>query len=463
MTHGINYHSDIQAGDRPMTKTTRRNFLKLSGAAAGTGLLSVGSVQGKDDLDGQDNPLTNTDPNLIGTWTASPVPPVPSSADGRSTEGFNDETLRLIVRTSVGGSSLRIRLANTFGEQPVTIGSAEIGIQDEGAAVVPGSNREVTFGDRDSVTIPPGAKVYSNPIDLDVDAEQHLAISLYLPESTGPATHHPLALTTSYIADGDNATTISSSPFETETSQWFYLEGIDVISPDTTGAIVTLGNSITDGFGSTIDTNNTYPDILAERINDSKSIEKSVLNAGISGNRVISDPPLETGFGPNVLARFDRDVLAQTGVTDVILLEGINDIGNAEGEEVDSIGEEVIRGMKQVIARGHAKGLRVFGATLTPFKGADYYSEEKENERQEVNEWIRTSGAFDGVFDFDEALQDPDNPKQLLPEYDTGDKLHPSDRGYQKMAKTVDLSDLASDTQDEDELASIVPSTPSTA
>jgi lysophospholipase L1-like esterase len=442
-----------------MHETTRRRFLKASGAT-GAALIGAGSVLGAGgekgaESDDRDHPLTETKPGLVGTWTASPVPPVPSPEDGRSAEGFEDETLRLIVRTSVGGSSLRVRLANTFGEQPVTIGHTEVGIQDEGATVVSGSNREVSFGDRSSVTIPPGAKVYSNPVDFDVDAEQHLAVSLYLPDSTGPATHHPLGLTTSYIAAGDDAATTAGDSFETETTQWFYLKGIDVVSPDTNGAVVALGNSITDGFGSTIDANNMYPSVLAERVHDTDVIEKSVLNAGISGNRVISDPPLENAFGPNALARLDRDVIAQTGVTDVILLEGINDIGNA-----NATAEEIIRGMKQIIARVHAKELRVFGATLTPFKRADYagyYSAAKEAERQAVNEWIRTSGAFDGVFDFDEALRDPDNPKRLLPKYDSGDALHPSDAGYREMARTVGLDELADESEDENEAESVAP------
>jgi lysophospholipase L1-like esterase len=198
-----------------------------------------------------------------------------------------------------------------------------------------------------------------------------------------------------------------------------------------------------------------YPSVLAERVHDTDVIEKSVLNAGISGNRVISDPPLENAFGPNALARLDRDVIAQTGVTDVILLEGINDIGNA-----NATAEEIIRGMKQIIARVHAKELRVFGATLTPFKRADYagyYSAAKEAERQAVNEWIRTSGAFDGVFDFDEALRDPDNPKRLLPKYDSGDALHPSDAGYREMARTVGLDELADESEDENEAESVAP------
>jgi lysophospholipase L1-like esterase len=425
-----------------MTDTTRRNFLKTGGAAAGAGLLGVGYVQGAvtEAKNGEDNTLTETDDGLVGTWTASPLPP---AEEGRSAEGFDDETIRMIVRTSVGGSDLRVRLANTFGEDALTVGRVEIGVQDEGAAVVPESSHEVSFGDLDSILVPSGAEVYSEPVDLDVEAEQNLVISMYLPESTGPATYHDLARHTTYIADGNETESISGEGFETEVTDWFYLEGIDVVSPDTDGAIVALGNSITDGFNSTLSADNTYPDELTERINDSSTVQKSVLNAGISGNRVLSDVT-----GPNALSRLDRDVIAQTGVTDVILLEGINDIGFSMlgGESYEAVtADEIIYGLKQIIARVHAKGLDIYGATLTPFKGAAYYYEEGEAKRRAVNHWIRTSGTFDGVLDFDDALEDPDNPLQLLPEYDSGDNLHPSDAGYHEMAETIDLSEFVDD------------------
>jgi lysophospholipase L1-like esterase len=442
-----------------MKETTRRNFLKASGAATGAALLGVGSVQGggseggDGESTGDGNALTDTDADLVGTWTASPLPP---AEEGRSAEGFDDETVRMVLRTSVGGSSPRVRLANTFGEDTLTIGHVEIGVQDEGATVVPGTSRSVSFGDLDSILVPAGAKVYSEPVDLEVDAEQNLVVSIYLPEATGPATYHELARHTTYIADSNRAEDASAEGFDTEVTDWFYLEGIDVVSPETNGAIVTLGNSITDGFNSTLDADNTYPDELAERINDSSSVQKSVLNAGISGNRVLSDIA-----GPNALARLDRDVITQTGVTDVVLLEGINDIGfnMIEGESYEAVtADEIIYGLKQIIARVHAKGLNIYGATLTPFKGADYYYGEGEEKRQAVNEWIRTSDAFDGVFDFDEALEDPDNSLQLLPEYDSGDNLHPSDAGYHEMAETVDLSEFDNEGEEDESASGVLPS-----
>lgn len=442
-----------------MNEITRRDVLKTSGAAAGAALLGIGSVQGggsdgkEDGTNGEENPLTSTDSGLVGTWTASPQQATPEAG---FTDGFDDQTLRMIVRTSVGGSSLRIRLANTFGEESVTVGDVEVGLQDEGAAVVSGSSHEVTFGDLGSVPIPPGAKIYSDPVDLEVDAEQNLVVSMYFPKPTGPPTTHADSLKTSYIATGNHVDDTSSDVFDSPASgesdvltAWYFLEAVDVVSPDTTGAIVTFGNSITDGVGSSLDADSTYPDLLAERINDTSTVEKSVLNAGIGGNRILNS---SDGGGVNALARLDRDVFGQTGVTDVILLEGINDIGFSELEDgsYEAVtAEDIIWGMKQIIARVHAKGLNIYGATLTPFKGALYYYSEGEEKRQTVNEWIRTSGAFDGVFDFDEALQDPDNPKRLLLDY-TEDNLHPNDAGYEAMAEVVDLSALASESEDQD-------------
>lgn len=442
-----------------MSRIARRDFLQAGGAAAALSLLGIGSVQadsGKGEENRkapkQDRSATETRQDLVGTWTASPIRPGPGFGENRSSEGFDDETLRMIVRTSVGGSSLRVRLANTFGEEPVTIDHVKVGLQEEGAAVVSGSNRKVTFGGLSSVTIPPGAKVYSDPVNLEVDAEQHLAVSLYLPEPTGPATYHFGVFQTSYISENDNTASVSGNEFTTEMTEWYFLEGIDVVSPDTTGAIVTLGNSITDGFGSTLDANHTYPDFLANRINDTDSIQKSVLNAGIGGNMILND---REGGGISALARLDSDVIAQTGVTDVILLEGINDIDN----EPLASSEEIIWGMKQIIARVHAKGLNIFGATLTPagyVEDADWETpDEFEAHRQTVNHWIRTSGAFDGVFDFDNALKDPDNLRHLLPEYDSGDGVHPSDEGYRRMAEIIDLEELANGNQNKDKSAAM--------
>lgn len=407
---------------------SRRDFVKTAAGVA------VGSAAGASNVhahqsDKHAGNATAKD-GFIGTWTASQQPPYD---DGISNRGFEDQTLRMMSRTSIGGQGVRIRLANTFSSQPVTFDRVTIGIRDEGAAVDAETVQEVTFAGSSSVRIPPNARVVSDPVSLSVEEEQDLATSLYTADATGPTTWHALPTKTSYISEtGDHTTDSGGSAFSTEVTSWFFLDGIEVIAPDADGAIVTLGNSITDGYASTLDANAAYPDVLAERINDRNDLHKAVLNAGISGNRLLTN---SDRFGVNAIARLDRDVLTQTGVTDVILLEGINDIG-AEG----SAAEELIAAMQQIIRQVHAQDVRIHGGTLTPFKGADYYSPEGEEKRQAVNEFIRTSDAFDSVIDFDEAIRDPDNPLQMRPEYDSGDNLHPNDAGYEAMAEAIELN-----------------------
>ena len=425
-----------------MSRLTRRNALRTIGGLAGLGL--AGSAFGDrsdDEPTAGDGPAsgTNRESPYVGTWAASPQAPLD---EGPSAAGFENETLRLIARTSVGGRAVRIRLSNAFGDEPITFDRASVGIRAADAGIESGTLRRVTFGGDARVTIPPGARVMSDPVELHVGAEQDLAVNLYAEAATGPATWHQLETKTSYVSSGDYTGDSSGDAFSTEVPHWFFLEGVEVLAPDADGAIVCLGDSITDGFGSTIDADATYPDVLAERVNDHPGLRKSVLNAGISGNRVLNDSDV---FGENALARFDRDVLTQTGVTDVILLEGINDIGfeRTEGPEfrptTSVTAAEIIDGYRQLIRRAHARGVRIFGGTLPPFKGADYYYEAGEAKRQAVNEFIRTSGAFDGVIDFDEAIRDPNDPERMRPVYDSGDNLHPGDAGYRAMAEAVDL------------------------
>jgi len=427
-----------------MTKITRRGVVKSIGAATGLALSSsvtdvIASEPEKRSTKQPDRP----DTQFVGTWTASQQAPYEG---GVSHQGFENQTLRLMARTSVGGQGVRIRLANTFGSEPVTFDRVSIGVraQADSAAIEPATLRQVTFGGDTEVTLTPGGRVMSDPVDLQVAPEQDLAVNLYVADPTGPTTWHALPTKTSYISSaGDYTDTSSGDAFTTETPHWFYVDGIEVVSPETRGAIVCLGNSITDGFASSLDANHAYPDFLAERVNDRTSLRKSVLNAGISGNRVLNDSAC---CGVNALARFDRDVLAQTGVTDVLLLEGINDIGfekltnDSTAPHTSVTAEQIIDGYQQLIRRAHAKNVRIIGGTLTPFKGAGYYYPEGEQKRQRVNEFIRSSGAFDGVVDFDKAIRDPDNPKRMLPKYDSGDHLHPNDAGYRAMAKSVDLS-----------------------
>jgi lysophospholipase L1-like esterase len=388
----------------------------------------------------------------VGSWSTSPQPPTELTAEGISAHGFNNQTLRLIVHPHFGGPVLRLRLANTFGTDTITFGAVYVGIRQLGAAVVPGTNRAVTFGGERQVMIPAGAEVLSDAVALTVRAEQDLAASLFVADRSGPATWHWDARQTNYVsAGGNHAGDPAATAFTTSVTSWFFLDGVDVRAV-AVPAVVTLGDSITDGANSTVDANHRWPDFLARRLLALPARrQESVLNEGISGNRVLHDSPC---FGVNALARLDRDVLAQHGVRTVILIEGINDIGFSEVTATNSppgisfgcflpntevTAAQIIAGYRQIIAQVHAKGLRILGGTLTPFQGAFYYSTAGEAKRQAVNSWIRTSGAFDGVVDFDRATRDPANPLRLLPAYDSGDHLHPNDAGYAAMANAVDL------------------------
>jgi lysophospholipase L1-like esterase len=423
-----------------MVQLSRRGFLQAAGTAGG-GALAGGTISSL--LSGRD--VEQTAPSeesqqFFGTWHASPQPPYDS---GISQEGFADETYRLMTRTSIGGRGLRLRFANTFSSDSLTLEEVSVGVRDSGASIEEGTLRTVTFGGDDSITIPGGGRVLSDSVSLSVEPEQDLATSVYISESTGPTTWHQLPTKTSYTSESGNLTgTALGSGFSEEFTHWFFLEGIEVINPDTVGSVVCLGNSITDGFNSTIHANAAYPDFLAERVNETESLRKSVLNAGISGNRILHDSPC---CGVNALTRYDRDILAQPEVTDVILLEGINDIGFENFEDpqfappTSVSAEEIIDGMQQLIRRAHSHEVRIFGGTLTPFEGASYFYEEGEQKRQRVNEFIRTSGAFDGVIDFDRAIRDPSDQRQILSEFDSGDNLHPNDAGYEAMANEVNL------------------------
>jgi lysophospholipase L1-like esterase len=368
----------------------------------------------------------------VGTWSTSPV---------EEGQAFEDQTLRQIVHISIGGDWLRVRFSNRFGTVPLVIDAASIGIQDIGAAVVPGSLRELTFGGEASVAIAAGAKVLSDPVELTVADEADLAVSLYVSENnTGGSTMHSLAWQTSYISPAGDFTADEVMAVADTTTSWFWLTGVEVLAKRKTYAVVTFGDSITEGCCdfSNVDTNTRYPDELARRLLSSYKGKVTVLNEGISGNRILND-----FFGPNAQVRLDPDVLTQSGVTHVILLEGINDIGFGAFNPAFAVdANEIIAGYKQIIERAHAMGLKILFGTLLPYYEAGYFSEAGEAKRQAVNEWIRTSNLHDGVVDFDEAMRDPSQPgpyPSLLPAYDSGDNLHPSAAGYAAMAEAVDL------------------------
>ena len=365
---------------------------------------------------------------------------------GQSPLHFSNQTLRQIVHVTVGGSRLRVVLSNTFGTVPLTIGAAQVALRDRDAAIILRSNRILTFGGEARTTVPAGAVLISDPVDLVVRDFADLAIDLYLPDDTAatktPITTHAASWQTNYVSPPGNHAGTVNMPVQTTTayrrgdrrpgSTWFFLARVEVMTTAQAGAIVTLGDSITDGTGSTIDTNNRWPDHLARRLAKAGA-RMAVLNAGIGGNRVLNE-----GNGPSALARFDRDVIAQTGVTHVIVLEGINDIGqdqNASPSAADLIGAH-----KQMIERAHARGIKIYGATLTPFEGANSWTSVGEAKRQALNEWIRTSKAYDAVFDFDAAVRDPSNPTKTLARYDSGDHLHLNPAGYEAVANIIDLT-----------------------
>lgn len=369
----------------------------------------------------------------VATWMASPM-------EGTWSESFQNQTVRMIAHVSIGGSRVRVEFSNAFGKESLAIGSAHVGIQANGAATVPGSDRALKFGGSASVIIPPGALEVSDPVDLTVSPLSNLAVSVYVPEQTEPATYHASGLHTTYVSGAGNFAADQNMSSQWTTASYYWLSGVDVEASADSGAIVAFGDSITDGAHSSLDANMQWPSQLADRLHKNAATSSvAVVNAGIGGNRILHDMS-----GPNALARLDRDVIARDGVKYLIVLESINDLGwphqpAAHGSQ-EVTAEQLIAGFQQIIDRAHAHGIKVFGATLTPYEGANYYSEEGEQKRETINRWIRTSGAFDGVIDFEAATRDPNNPKRFLPANDSGDHLHPDDTGYTAMANAIDLS-----------------------
>src|SRR6266852_5171596 len=391
----------------------------------------------------------------VTTWTTA------NAASDQPTV-FSNQTIREIVHTTIGGSAVRIRLSNTFGTRAIRLDAVFIGLQktglqkvglpEDGAALVPRSNHEVTFGGNRSIAIPEGAEALSDPISFSVGSEQNLAISLFTAGETGPATAHGSAFQTNYVSGAGNfaaeegANAFAMAAGSKTTGSWYFLSAVEVLAPaDVKGAVVALGDSITDGASSRPDKNERWTDVLARRLlaGDTKT---AVLNAGIGGNRVLTSSPC---WGQNALARLGRDVLAQAGIEAVILFEGTNDIGQPDAPAADTnpcrsrtqvTADEIIAGYKQIIARTHARGLKIFGATILPYQGLGAWTASGEAKRVAVNQWIRTSGAFDGIIDFDADLRDPTTPARLAPQYDSGDHLHPGPAGHEAMGNAVDLA-----------------------
>lgn len=383
--------------------------------------------------------------NWVGTWAtavvARPVTPqAPVAPQAPQALQINNQTLRQVVHISVGGTSVRVIFSNVFGTAPLTIGAAHVALRATDAGIAAGSGRPLTFSGRPGTTIPAGAVMVSDAVALTVPPFADLAIDAYLPGDTAsgssPLTVHNGALQTNYLSQPGNHAGAADFPVASTMAAWFFLGHVEVVPSGPAGAVVLFGDSLTDGTRSTPNTNNRWPDHLARRLLKQPNVRMGVLNMGIAGNRLMTD-----GAGVNALARFDRDVIAQNGVTHLIVLEGINDLGQAR-ENPPAV-DDLIAAHRQLIARARAKGLRVYAATMLPFEGTTfpgYYTPEKDAMRRAFNEWLRTSRAYDAVIDFDAAVRDPAAPSKLLPKYNGGDNLHLNDAGYEALANAVDLA-----------------------
>jgi lysophospholipase L1-like esterase len=388
-------------------------------------------------------PPPATPPAAPATAPAPPPAPAPGTPQRRfgiprAVPGLSNQTIRMIVRTSIGGGQVRIRLAQAFGAPAVTIGSAHLATRAEGASIVPSSDRPLTFSGKPAATLYAGQVLVSDPVALDVRPLSDLAVSLFFPGETGPPTGHTFGLRPTYVSTaGDTTAAAAMTDLATTAESYYWLSGIDVVAPTTSATLVTFGDSITDGDQSTPDTLGMWPAVLATRLQGNRATAGiGVVNAGISGNRVLGD-------NNSGLARLARDVLAVPGVRWMTLMEGINDITGAtrSGQAGKTFtAETLIAAYRQVIETAHAHGVRVIGGTLTPYGGSNVFTDDGEAIRQAVNAWIRTGKGFDGVIDFDAATRDPQAPARFRAEADSPDLLHPANPGYALMARAVDLS-----------------------
>ena len=396
-----------------------------NGAAQGGGQLN-GAAQGGGQLNGR-GPGAPGSSGQQGRGRAPQLNP-PATV--------TNQTVRMVAHTSIGGSRVRVEFSNAMQGAAVTLGPAHIAIRDKESAIVPGTDRILTFDGKPTCVLRPGVLIYSDALNLDFPAMTDLAVSVYVPGDSGPPTYHGVGLHTGYVSPGDTTAQVLM-PEPTLTRAYLWLTAIDVMAPPDASAIVAFGDSITDGNGTTNDGNANWPSVLARRLAANKATAHiAVVNSGISGNQV-----LRTFYGESALARFDRDVLSRAGVKWVVLLEGINDMTIHGQNAADPLtAEDMIAGYRLLISRAHDRGIKVMGATVTPTERTLAGSGQVEQIRTAVNQWIRTGKAFDAVADFEAAVRDPDQPTHLKAEYDSGDHLHPSDAGDQAMANSVNLS-----------------------
>ena len=351
------------------------------------------------------------------------------------TPDFTDTTLRQIVRVSVGGTRIRVRFSNAFGKTALVITSAHVAKAAANGSIEPTSDKPLTFAKETSVSIPAGAPIVSDPIAFALAPLSDFAVTIHLQGAPDGVTMHAGSRATSYF-QGGNAVAETALLSAQTVDHWYFLNGVDVAGAKSSRAVAILGDSITDGKNSTTNGNTRWPDDLARRFRANKHTRNiGVLNEGIGGNRLLHD-----GLGPNALARFDRDILAQAGVRWLVVLESVNDIGTCTTNcDLDQLIRDILQAYQQIILRARSHQIRVYGATILPFRGSFYATPETERARQRVNQWIRGSGQFDAVLDFDAVTSDPQNPAQLSPRMDSGDHLHPSDAGYRSMADSIPL------------------------
>lgn len=384
----------------------------------------------------------STPSHWVATWAASPQ--AASPRDPVAVHGFADQTVREIVFASVGGSRVRVRVTNRYGARPLRVGRAMIALDPGGGETTAGAAVPLSFRGSPSVTVAPGAEATSDPAPLAVAPLRDLAISMFLPSRTGPATGHALAEQLSYVVPGDEVGRRRLPTATAAPSSSFFLDDVSVLAPpDVRGAVVAVGDSITDGFGSTLDANQRWPNDLARRLDAQRGPRLSVVDEGIAGNRVLTGSAC---YGPSAVARFGADALSQPGARDVIFLEGTNDLGLSQARGACSLphqevsAAQVVAGDERIIRKAHRAGMRIFGATILPFAGSRYWTEAAEAKREAINRWILSSHAFDGVINLARVLGDPTRPHVLAPRYDSGDHLHPNDAGYQAIANAVDLT-----------------------
>ncbi|WP_149548302.1 SGNH/GDSL hydrolase family protein [Streptomyces marokkonensis] len=391
----------------------------------------------------QNNPAA---PASTGTWVASWAASPVGGEPGTELTGLAGRSVRNVVHTSAGGTSARVTLSNLYGQAPLTVSHASIAVSagPDTAAALAGTVRRLTFTGNTSVVVPAGGQVMSDIVRVRVPHDGDVLITTYSPTESGPVTYHPHARQISYVAEGEHTRDATGTAYTGRSSVWRYVTALDVLSNESDGTVVVLGDSLTDGITSTTGANNRWPDVLSDRLRAALASGRdvprySVVNEGISGNQVLADGLGRPAENPSGLHRFERDVLGRTNVRAVVVVLGINDILRTPGAADP---ERIVTGLETLVERAHARGLKVVGATLMPFGGHRGYTEAREAVRQRINAEIRAGGVFDAVADFDAALRDPYDPRRFRPVYDSGDHLHPSDRGYTRMAEAFELGSL---------------------